>query len=107
MTDKNLVLASDGVIFEQGENKVEAEEIYFNLDNQNLKVRNGISYVKVEGAPELNNKIYYGGEEFLAQFPHLHKALSDKKICHPRKTDIPVRALFCDVSYSIPPTRDT
>ena len=69
MTDKNLVLASDGVIFEQGENKVEAEEIYFNLDNQNLKVRNGISYVKVEGAPELNNKIYYGGEEFLAQFP--------------------------------------
>lgn len=70
MTDKNLVLASDGVIFEQGESKVEAEEMYFNLDNQNLKIRNGISYVKVEDAPVPNDKIYYGGEEFMAQYPN-------------------------------------
>ena len=69
VTDKNLVIASDRVIFEQGENKVEAKEIYFNLDNQSIIVRDGISYVVVDGAPELNNKIYYGGEEFMAKFP--------------------------------------
>lgn len=68
--DKNLITASDGVIFQQGQNKVEAKELYFNLDNQNLIVRDGVSYVEVSGAPELNNKIYYGGQEFVAQFPN-------------------------------------
>ena len=67
--DKNLVVANDRVIFEQGENKVEAKEIYFNLDNQSIIVREGISYVVVKEAPPLNNKIYYGGEEFQAKFP--------------------------------------
>lgn len=69
VTDKNLIIASDRVIFDQGDNKVEAKEIYFNLDDQSVIVRDGISYVAVEGAPALNNKIYYGGEEFLARFP--------------------------------------
>lgn len=69
MTDKNLVEASDGVIFEQGENKVEAEKLYYNLDDQSLIIRNGVSYVKVESAPAGNDKIYYGGEEFFAKYP--------------------------------------
>ncbi len=69
VNDKNLVIASDRVIFEQGGNKLEAQDIYFNLDNQSIIVRDGISYVVVDGAPELNNKIYYGGEEFMAKFP--------------------------------------
>jgi len=69
MQDRNLVVANDRVIFDQGENKVEAKEIYFNLDNQSILVRDGISYVVVKEAPQLNNKIYYGGQEFQAKFP--------------------------------------
>lgn len=69
LLDKNMIVASDRVIFEQGANKVEAQDIYFNLDDQSIIVRDGISYVVVNEAPVLNNKIYYGGEEFQAKFP--------------------------------------
>lgn len=69
LTNKNLILASDGVIFQQGQNKIEAKEIYFNMDTQGILVKDGISYVTVNGAPVLNDKIYYGGEEFVANFP--------------------------------------
>ncbi len=67
--DKNLILANNGVIFEQGENKVEAQEILFNLDDQSTRMRDGVSYVQVPGAPENNDRVYYGGEEFMAKYP--------------------------------------
>ena len=67
--NKNLIIARDKVIFEQGANKVEAKEVLFNLDDQSTRMRHGVSYVKVEGAPQGNDKIYYGGEEFIARYP--------------------------------------
>lgn len=67
--NKNLILATQKVIFEQGENKVEAQEVLFNLDDQSTRIRDGVSYVTVEGAPEGNDRIYYGGEEFIANYP--------------------------------------
>jgi hypothetical protein len=67
--NKNLILATKKVIFEQGENKVEAQEVLFNMDDQSTRIRDGVSYVKVEGAAEGNDRIYYGGEEFIASYP--------------------------------------
>lgn len=58
--DKNVVIAKEKVIFQQGDKTVEADEIEVNLDTKEAVIKDGGT---------LMDKIYYGGEMFYAKFP--------------------------------------
>ncbi|MGM0508584.1 MAG: hypothetical protein ACQERZ_05400 [Fusobacteriota bacterium] len=58
--DKNELKAYDKVIFNQGENTVEADSIDVNLDTKIAKIYDGKSFT---------DDVYYGGEKIVAEFP--------------------------------------
>jgi hypothetical protein len=69
LKDKNIIIAEDGVIFNKGDNKVESYKLTLNIDKNIAIIQDGISYVEVSGAPKRHNRLYYGGEQFVASYP--------------------------------------
>lgn len=60
--DKNVVIAQNKVIFQQGDKTVECDEIEVNLDTKEAIIKDGGTMM---------DKIYYGGEMFDAKFPDI------------------------------------
>jgi lipopolysaccharide assembly outer membrane protein LptD (OstA) len=60
--DKNVVIAKNKVIFQQGDKTVECDEIEVNLDTKEAIIKDGGTMM---------DKIYYGGEMFDAKFPDI------------------------------------
>lgn len=60
--EKNIVIAYEKVIFQQGDKTVECDEVEVNLDTKEAVIKNGGTMM---------DKIFYGGEIFQAKFPDI------------------------------------
>ena len=69
--DRDILIAYDKIVFKQGANTVEAETLELDLDNKNVRAKDGKSSTKVVGGKNpRHDELYYGGEMFEALFPN-------------------------------------